>query len=149
MMYRTVLLGLVALALVACGHVPPKAPVDPEVAQGTGYLEGGPTVKIDTTPANRTTLELLDQKILEAAKLKQELEAARRSEAEATSRTAAAEMVQADLATRLSELEKLLASQGEENKNLMDELLKARIARLRIERQMIQGRIADLVDEKK
>ena len=69
--------------------------------------------------------------------------------AEAERRTSESEAAAGRQSRRIEELERLLAHQAEENRDLLDELLKARIMRLRMERQMLQTKLADLADEKK
>ena len=85
----------------------------------------------------------------ENAQLKTRLEAAEKGRVAAEHRSAEAETAAGRQTQRITELEKLLARQAEENKDLLDELLKARITRLRMERQMLQTKLADLADDKR
>ncbi|MAG56843.1 MAG: hypothetical protein CMJ83_11170 [Planctomycetes bacterium] len=148
MKVATILIAGVTL-LAACSHTETTRNQNDPSARGTGYLEDGPTVKIDSAPSGRTTLQELDQLSREATLLKQKLRDAEQARQEADARAQTADIAQGDLARRNQELEELLGRQAEENKDLMDQLLKARLAKLRMERQMIQSRIADLVDDGK
>lgn len=146
---RLLSIMIVATLLVGCSSTPVEAPKRALRAEGTGYLEGGPTVGIDSTPAKNTTLQLLDDRIKENTRLKTRLEAAETARAEAEKRTAESESAAGQHSRRIEELERLLSHQAEENRDLLDELLKTRITRLRMERQMLQAKLADLADEKK
>ena len=144
--------GLLAIALLtaACGSTPRQQPKPgPSIAEGTGFLQKGPTVAIDTKPPKNTTLQKLEEKLKENAQLKGRLEAAERGRTDAERRASEADLASGRHTTRIQELERLLSRQAKENRGLMDELLKARITRLRMERQLLQGRLADLADEKK
>lgn len=141
---------LIVMSLVAgCS----STPVDPEKrplrAEGTGYLQNGPTVGIDSKPPTNTTLTMLNEKLKENAQLKTRLETAETARAAAERRSSEAEAQTGEYSRRIDDLERLLARQAEENKDLLDQLLKARITRLRMERQMLQTKLADLADEKK
>lgn len=135
--------------LTGCASTRQEPAPRPHAPQGTGFLEKGPTVAMDTKPPKNTTLQMLDEKIKENAQLKGRIETTNAARAEAERRAAEAEAAAGRHTARIAELELLLARQAEENKGLMDELLKARITRLRMERQLLQGRLADLADEKK
>ena len=142
-----IIVGLTA-GLAGCGSAPVEQPDQSHAARGTGYLEGGPTVAIDSKPMKNTTLEMLDTRIKENARLKARIETAAAARAEAEGRASQAAETSAAQSRRVDELERLLARQAEENRELMDELLKARIMRLRMERELLQSKLADLAAEK-
>ncbi|NRA94605.1 MAG: hypothetical protein HRU14_00195 [Planctomycetes bacterium] len=146
---RLLAVMIVASLVVGCSSTAVDPPKRPLRAEGTGYLEDGPTVGIDSKPPKNTTLRMLDEKIKENTRLKTRLEAAEGARAEAERRTSESEAAAGRQSRRIEELERLLAHQAEENRDLLDELLKARIMRLRMERQMLQTKLADLADEKK
>jgi len=134
--------------LSGCGSTPVGTPDQTHAAHGTGYLKDGPTVTMDSSPPKNTTLEMLDAKIREHALLKARIESAAAAQAKAEKRAAQAEESAGVQLRRVEELERLLAMQAEDNRGLMDELLKARIMRLRVEREMLKTRLADLASEK-
>lgn len=146
---RLLAVMIVTSLLIGCSSTAVDPPKRPLRAVGTGYLEGGPTVGIDSNPPKNTTLLMLDERIKENTQLKSRLEAAESARAEAERRTTESEAAAGQQSRRIEDLERLLARQAEENRDLLDELLKARIMRLRMERQMLQAKLADLADEKK
>ena len=87
--------GLLAIALLtaACGSTPRQQPKPgPSIAEGTGFLQKGPTVAIDTKPPKNTTLQKLEEKLKENAQLKGRLEAAERGRTDAERRASEADL---------------------------------------------------------
>jgi hypothetical protein len=140
---------IAACALVAgCAsmHQDPPSSLPEEGPRGEAYLQGGPTVSLDTNAAHEspTTLELLDTRTRELNAIRAELEAARASEGRAQEAARQAREAADSHLLEQRRLEGLLSEAVAENRDLSERLVSARIEALRLEQNLIRARIAEL-----
>lgn len=142
---------IVALGLALAGGCASVAgPQAKTPREGPGYLDQGPAVSLDATPpAAASALQLLDERVKENAQLRarvEELETAARA---AEARAQGAEKAAAQRNQEVEQIKSLLERSTSENREMTDEVLKSRIARLRVEQEMLRLKLADLVRESK
>lgn len=137
------------LAVAGCSSSPETEEGPQAKARGTGYLEKGPTVVLDEPPpsASNTTLQLLDQRVRENARLKAKIKAIQGDLKGAEERAAEAEGRLNNHGEESKELRGLLERALSQQKDLTDQLLAARIARLKVEQEMLRLKLADQVQE--
>jgi TolA-binding protein len=146
------LVAMLAVAVLSGCATTSRAPEDSDpvtTAEGSGYLKEGPVVKLDAEPPQNTTLQQLEQRIREVSDLRARIDEAEQARSDAERRARESETSSVHLSARVSELERLLAAQGEDHRAVMDELIKTRLAKLRLERQMLQSHLAGLAAEEK
>lgn len=113
---------------------------------GTDYLKEGPTVGIsDAARATQpTTLQLLDEKSRENSTLKARVAELEKAVIDAETRATAAQELSKCNDAELLQLRTLLERSVTEQKALTEEVVKARIARLKLEQEMLRLKLADL-----
>lgn len=140
----------VALILAACSSGPTveDLPMGANLGDvhGTDYLKGGPTVGLaDTAQSGQpTTLQLLDEKTRENSTLKARVAELELNLAAAEARALSADELSKRNDAELLQLRGLLERSVTEQKALTDEVVKARIARLKIEQDMLKLKLAEL-----
>ncbi|MSR75863.1 MAG: hypothetical protein EXS14_10390 [Planctomycetes bacterium] len=138
------------LAFVACSSTPEVDALPLGVTlgdvHGTDYLKDGPTVGLaDTARSSQpTTLQLLDEKARENGTLKTRLADMEKSLAESEARATAADALSKLNDAELMQLRALLERSVTEQKALTEEVVKARIARLKLEQDMLRLKLAEL-----
>jgi hypothetical protein len=135
--------------LTACGTAGRELARDPK--PDAGYLKDGPAVTLDAAAEQGTpsTLQLLDERTKENALLKTQIEELEKAARAADARAQAAEKETQSRATEAEQLKSFLEKAMAEQRELTGEILKSRIARLKVEQEMLRLKLADLVREPK
>jgi hypothetical protein len=114
--------------------------------RGSDYLASGPTVGLsDTAQSSQpTTLQLLEEKARENGVLKSRVQDLEKSLADAEARRTQAEAAAKAHDEELLQLRSLLERSVAEQKTLTEEVVLARIARLRLEQDVLKLKLAEL-----
>lgn len=138
------------LAFAACASSPEPDPLPLGAnlgdVHGTDYLKEGPTVGLSDTArgSQPTTLQLLDEKARENSVLKARVTELEKALADAEARTTAAQQLAQRNDVELLQLRALLEKSVTEQRALTEEVVKARIARLRLEQDLLKLKLAEL-----
>lgn len=136
--------------LVACSSGPSTEPLPAGASlgdvRGSDYLASGPTVGLSDTAQSTqpTTLQLLEEKARENGVLKARVLELEKSLTDAETRRTNAETAAKAHDEELAQLRALLERSVTEQKTLTDEVVKARIARLRLEQDVLKLKLAEV-----
>lgn len=155
-MTKTIAGLALALLVTGCASVPPSEPEpvatsrpQPKIPEGSAYLGDGPTVGLEgaAAPRRKTTLQLLEERDQEITRLNEQLKELEKSMEMASARERAATHEAAQSTGEFHRLRDMLEISLSEQKDLTENLLAARIARLRSEQEMIRLKLADLAKD--
>lgn len=142
-------IALLAALMVLGGCQSQTRRAEEVVTRGSGYLDRGPTENLDRerVAGANTTLERVGELESENSALRSQLTELQGDLRSSKGVIANFEQRLRDLESRGDQLHRELQSQAGKNKELQDEYLRARIAKARVEQELLELQLANLIRE--